>query len=246
VKQILTIGAMATLLAFAGNAAPHTPVVLELFTSEGCSSCPPADQLLANLDRAQPVNGVDLIVLSEHVDYWNRLGWSDPYSAPLFSARQQKYASQLSAEVYTPQVVVDGQFEAVGSNGPKLSKAIGKAAARAKAPLTLTASQADGKIKVHVQWAGAEKLPGHVAVYVALAQNEAATQVQGGENSGRELKHVAVVRQMEEVGTLKEGTAFSKDITLSYSAKWIGGLRVVAFLQEKSSGRIIGAAQHKL
>jgi hypothetical protein len=246
VKQILTIGAMTVLLTFGCKAATKTPVVLELFTSEGCSSCPPADELLANLDRAQPVNGVDLIVLSEHVDYWNRQGWADPYSSPFFSTRQQKYASQLGAEVYTPQVVVDGQFEAVGSNGPKLRKAIGKAAAQVKAPLMLTASQADGKIQVHVQWAGAEKLHGHFSVYVALAQNEAATHVQAGENSGRELKHVAVVRQMEEVGTLKESTAFSKDMALSYSAKWTGGLRVVAFLQETSSGRIIGVVQQKL
>jgi hypothetical protein len=222
-------------------------VILELFTSEGCSSCPPADQLLANLDRSQPLEGLELIVLSEHVDYWNRLGWSDPYSSPLFSARQQKYAAQLKVDdVYTPQVVVDGQWEAVGSNGPKLSKAIGKAASQVKSPLTLTATQADGKVQVHVQWSGMEKLHGRVAVYLALAQNEALSHVQAGENSGRDLKHVAVVRQLEEVGTLTGKTAFSKDATLSSNAKWTGGVRVIAFLQEKSSGRIIGAAQQKL
>jgi hypothetical protein len=247
VKQILTMGAMAVLLTFGCAAATRTPVILELFTSEGCSSCPPADQLLANLDRSQPLEGLELIVLSEHVDYWNRLGWSDPYSSPLFSARQQKYAAQLKVDdVYTPQVVVDGQWEAVGSNGPKLSKAIGKAASQVKSPLTLTATQADGKVQVHVQWSGMEKLHGRVAVYLALAQNEALSHVQAGENSGRDLKHVAVVRQLEEVGTLTEKTAFSKDATLSSNAKWTGGVRVIAFLQEKSSGRIIGAAQQKL
>jgi hypothetical protein len=247
VKQILTIGALGILLALGCTAAARTPVVLELFTSEGCSSCPPADQLLADLDHTQPIKGVDLIVLSEHVDYWNRLGWSDPYSSELFSARQQKYATKLGVDdVYTPQAVVDGQLETVGSRAAKVTQAIGKAAAQVKIPLALTATQASGKIQVHVQWNGAEKLHGHVAVYIALAQNEAQSHVRAGENSGRDLKHVAVVRTLAEVGALTEKTPFSKDTTLTYDAKWTGGVRVIAFLQEKSSGRIIGAAQQKL
>jgi hypothetical protein len=246
VKQIFTMGTMAVLLALGSSAATRTPVVLELFTSEGCSSCPPADRLLADLDHTQRIEGVDLIVLSEHVDYWNRLGWSDPYSSEIFSARQQKYAAKLGVDdVYTPQAVVDGQLETVGSNAAKVNKAIGKAAQQAKVPLILTATQANGKIRVHVQWDGADKLHGQVSVYLALAQNEAQSHVQAGENSGRDLKHVAVVRQIAEVGTLAEKTPFSKDTTLTYNPQW-GGVRVVVFLQEKTSGRIIGAAQQKL
>jgi hypothetical protein len=204
--------------------------------------------LLADLDRTQTIKGVDLIVLSEHVDYWNRLGWSDPYSSELFSARQQKYAMKLGVDdVYTPQAVVDGQLETVGSNAAKVTQAIGKAAAQVKVPLVLTATQANGKIQVHVQWNGAEKLHGHVSVYLALAQNTAQSHVQAGENSGRDLQHVAVVRTLAEVGALTEKTPFSKDTTLSYDAKWAtGGMRVIAFLQEKSSGKIVGAAQQRL
>jgi hypothetical protein len=166
----------------------------------------------------------------------------------LFSTRQQKYAMKLGVDdVYTPQAVVDGQLETVGSRAAKVSQAIGKAAAQVKIPLVLTATQANGKIQVHVQWNGAEKLHGHVAVYVALAQSEAESHVRAGENSGQDLKHVAVVRTLAEVGALTEKTPFSKDMALTYNAKWAaGGLRVIAFLQEKSSGRIVGAAQQRL
>jgi hypothetical protein len=246
-KQIFTMSALLGLIALECSAAARTPVVVELFTSEGCSSCPPADRLLADLDRTQPIGGVDLIVLSEHVDYWNRLGWSDPYSSEIFSARQQNYATKLGVDdVYTPQAIVDGQLETVGSNGSKVSQAIGKAARQVKIPLALTATQANGKIQVHVQWDGAEKLHGGVSVYIAVAQSEAKSHVRAGENSGQDLQHVAVTRQILEVGTLQEKTPFSKEITLARDAKWTGGMRVVAFLQEKSSGRIIGAVQQKL
>lgn len=249
-KRLLLLPA-AVLLASAphfANAANRTALVVELFTSEGCSSCPPADQLLADLDRTQPVEGVDLIVLSEHVDYWNRLGWSDPYSSPVFSARQQQYAKMLrSDDVYTPQVVVDGQFQAVGSNAGKLKQAIAKAARPVKLPLILTATRNDGKIAVRVRWDGEEKFHGDVLVYLALAQNEAQSHVQAGENSGLVLKHVAVVRKLTELGTFAADTPFSKEAILPLNSKWgTSGVRVIAFLQEKISGRIIGAAQQKL
>jgi hypothetical protein len=130
----------------------RTPVVIELFTSEGCSSCPPADALLQKLDQSQLVSGAELIVLSEHVDYWNHIGWTDPYSSHEYTERQGAYANHFGLNtVYTPQMVVDGTFELVGSDERRAVEAVREAAMLKKAPVCVSFGASDDKTAtIHV------------------------------------------------------------------------------------------------
>ena len=134
------------------NANSLTPVVVELFTSEGCSSCPPADLLLQKLDK-QPIPDAQLIVLSEHVDYWNHIGWTDPFSSAAYSERQNTYGNRLRLEsVYTPQMVVDGSDEFVGNDSHEATKAFEKAAARTKIPVRISGATLEGNVvKAHLE-----------------------------------------------------------------------------------------------
>ena len=221
----------------------RTPVVLELFTSEGCSSCPPADRLLQTLNDKQPFAGVELIVLSEHVDYWNRLGWSDPFSSKAFSTRQRQYGEQLGLDsVYTPQLVVDGQYELVGSNAAQAKAAIEKAAQSQKAPLTLSGIARDGnRLNVHASLPGLEGKNENATLYLALAECNVRSEVRNGENAGRSLSHVDVVRSLTPVATIKNESQFSKDLSIALPSG-LGPSKLVAFLQSNQSHRILGAA----
>jgi hypothetical protein len=232
----------------APNAA-RVPVLLELFTSEGCSSCPPADRLLQTLDEKQPFPGVDLVVLSEHVDYWNGDGWTDPFSSKLFSERQQAYADHLGVDtIYTPQIVVDGEREMPGGDATGISKAVEAAIHRPKSALTLSNIVWDGNhIKFHLASTEVPKNEGSVAVYVALAENTAQSHVGGGENGGRSLTHVAVVRALTTIGKVKPGLSVSQDVALPIpSGIGTNNLRVVTFLRANGSRRIVGAASQKI
>lgn len=230
--------------AFAANPATRRPVLLELFTSEGCSSCPPADSLLETFDRTQPVAGADLIVLSEHVDYWNRLGWADPYSSALFTERQQDYVNRFHQDsAYTPQLVVDGLREVVGSDAAQAKAAIAKAATYAKSEIDLSAQRSGEDVKVAMKVAGAAH---GINVYVVLAEDHAESRVTRGENSGRDLSHVAVVKSMSLVGKTDPQGHFVKDVTLGLQKGGGSPWRVVVFLQDSNTKQILGAAQTRI
>ncbi|MBM3759789.1 MAG: DUF1223 domain-containing protein [Acidobacteria bacterium] len=224
----------------AATAQTRSPILLELFTSEGCSSCPPADRLLESLDQ-QPVSGADLIVLGEHVDYWDG-SWKDRFSSPAFTKRQWAYAKYFGLSgVYTPQLVVDGQSEFVGSHGGDAKSAIQKALMSQKHPVTLKA-RSDGntlKASVHVDGLSSKG----ATVFLALAESQAQSNVTRGENAGRHLKHIAVVRSLQAIGDITNN--FEKELELTLP-KNLNGLRVVAFIQDKATGRVLGVAQEKL
>jgi len=225
----------------------RTPVLVELFTSEGCSSCPPADRFLEKLD-GQPVQGAEMIVLSEHVDYWNHIGWKDPYSASFYSQRQSAYANRFGLDsVYTPQMVVDGTSEFVGSNSGLADKAFRKTLSVPKLPVRLSSISADtsNALHAHLETGALDASFGsrEADVYVAVALNRAESQVSAGENAGHRLAHVSVVKSLTKVGALKQGQVLAQDVQLKLEpGSDSRNLRLIAFVQEPGQGRVLGAA----
>jgi hypothetical protein len=218
--------ALCLALAAAPIAAAERPTVVELFTSEGCSSCPPADALLAELARRP-----DILALSFHVDYWDRLGWKDPFSSAAATARQQHYAALGVGSVYTPQIVVDGRWQAVGSDRGEVEQALAAAAgAPAAVPVMLTVNHGQARVTLG---SGGEKAPGSVLLIAFDRQHVDA--VERGENEGRTLTHVDVVRGFSEISR-PDG----EPQTFAAPAPWRAD-RVAAILQT-ADGHILGAA----
>lgn len=225
------------------------PVVVELFTSEGCSSCPPADRLLARLEQAQPVAGAQVIAVEEHVDYWNQLGWTDPFSSPQYRARQNDYALAFhSSDMYTPQMVVNGQVAFVGTDMNRAYREIADAVRSATTFVNLGThpNAKDGSLvdlSVEVDKAKAAKWRDS-SVFLAVTERNLSTFVPRGENSGRTLRHSSVVRSFGVIGRVSpEGANGGQLIsTLRLPAEWKReNLRAVVFVQERSSLRITGA-----
>jgi hypothetical protein len=250
VGLFLALAAMLT-LSRAAETAPSSPILVELFTSEGCSSCPPADALLQHLDSSQEIPGTQLIVLSEHVDYWNHIGWKDPYSSHFFSDRQSSYADRFGlGSVYTPQMVVDGTTEFVGNSGRSAKQAIEKARDLRKVPVRISAvSVANaGALEAHVEAdVLSESSPAKADVYLVVALNHAESQVSGGENQGRRLTHVAVVQSFTKVGSLEQGKNFAQDVRVKLDPKTDHtNLRLIAFVQERGQGKVLGVALERV
>lgn len=218
-------------LSVIGSYAPVA--VLELFTSEGCSSCPSADKLLPQLALLDS----NIIPLSFHVDYWNRLGWTDPFSSSEYSERQRSYARQLNLEsVYTPQLVVNGEHELVGSNRGKAESAI-KSALKEKALVQLTIDNVKmkgGKISFLVHVAGDFKKTDLLA---AIVQKQATMNVRAGENSGAKLTHTNVVRIFSTKSTA-EKNEFELDLPANLTNDdW----QLVIYTQQRNDLKVTGA-----
>jgi hypothetical protein len=246
-------GTMTSTPALESADGVRSPVIVELFTSEGCSSCPPADAVLERLQRTQPVAGAQVIALGEHVDYWNYIGWSDPFSSAAFSARQETYARALGQQdnVYTPQMIVDGQTEFNGSAMNKALDAIAKAARSPKADVRIvipeTKTQEDNqkvRLNVSVKNVPPVNRGDEAEVILALTQDKLSSNVTRGENSGRKLAHAAVVREMRALGRVDPATkTFDSEKTIAIADSWKrDDLRVVVFVQERAHRRVLGAA----
>jgi hypothetical protein len=222
-------------------------VLVELFTSEGCSSCPPADALLGRLGQERRPDGVEVIPLGLHVDYWNFQGWIDRFSSPSYSERQFKYAERFRLQSpYTPQLVFDGVAESGGDDAARAHNLIEKEALRlalADVQVSLAAQDKD-TLQISIKAAAGQDLKGEVML--AYTEDNLASKVGAGENNGRELRHWAVVRELRSLGTL-HNNSFQAEVPLKIKKEWKrNDLRAVIFVQDSRSGAIDGAASLSL
>jgi hypothetical protein len=236
------------------------PILIELFTSEGCSSCPPADALLQRMIESQPAAGAEIIGLAEHVDYWDRQGWKDRFSSAALTNRQQVYGAHFNNDsIYTPQMVVDGRAEFVGSDGEAARRAIQRAAAFPHGKLDIVVD-ATAAAAVQIQRSGSAKraalqisvtatdLPvvsrgDHADLIVAVTENHLQSDVSRGENRGRVLKHAAVVRQLQLAGEVPAGPHATIAAELPIDPAWQEDqLKIVAFVQERRGRAILASA----
>jgi hypothetical protein len=211
--------------------------VLELFTSEGCSSCPPADELMGQIEKEykdQPV-----YILSYHVDYWNRLGWKDRFSSAENSRRQQMYSSLLKSQTYTPQLVINGKTELVGSDRNAIENAIQNVILSSKtAPVSLSAVASQKTI--NISYKTAETDPQN-QLFISLVEKKSSTQVAGGENEGHHLQHWQIVHKQKQI-SLKDHSEGTEDFKLPDNFtkdNW----EVIGFIQNSKTGKMYGASK---
>lgn len=248
------LAALVVAVLLAGTSSHGTspasppPILVELFTSEGCSSCPPADVFLQRMINEQLWPDVQVIGLGHHVDYWDRLGWRDRFSSAVLTERQQRYGDALHLDaVYTPQMVADGRFQFVGSDTKAGRRALDQALAQPHGRVTVSAQAGDTRLAVAVS---ADGLPSprrdRADIVVAITEDGLQSSVRAGENSGRTLTHAAVVRRLITVGEAT-GAQASAHTETSLDREWQRDrIKIVGFVQERSSRRVIGTGQTSL
>jgi hypothetical protein len=240
---------MAVLAKTTEPGVPRKAVVVELFTSEGCSSCPPADELLTHLRQDLAAKNIQVIPLGFHVDYWNSLGWKDRFSSAEYSQRQEQYTQSLRVDgPYTPEMVVDGAVEFVGNDAGHAQRTIREAASQPEVATVKISSAAADQLAVQAKMPGSTN---DAQVVLAITEDNLTTQVGSGENGGRTLHHAAVVRELRQLGRMREGS-FEANVPLKLEKDWKrADLRAVVFVQEGpngkiATGKILGAAQFGL
>lgn len=220
-------------------------MLVELFTSEGCSDCPPADALLRRLDGQQPVPDADVIVLEEHVDYWDQQGWRDPFSSASMTERQNGYAYSFgNGQVYTPMMIVDGRTEFVGSRGDMALHAI-EAAGKASKPAIQLSWSAAGPLEIRIEPLANATRVDSADAFVAVTESGLHSDAKRGENAGRALDHTGVVRELSRAGPIgkNSGTGSSLSSVVHIKPEWKrANLRAVVFVQERHSRRVLAAA----
>lgn len=247
-------GSTQTTATPANPSAERVPVVLELFTSEGCSSCPPADTLLAKLAEQPLVAGANVIALEEHVDYWDHQGWVDPFSSAQWTQRQQDYALRLPDHgVYTPELVVNGRSGFVGSRVAETYRAITGAAGQPHTDILVSILNSDKRNHERVRVEAGKLLGAQQddtsGVWLAVTETGLHSPVSGGENAGLDLHHAPVVRWLHKTGEAAPNAApsFIGESDLKLDSAWKrSNLRIVALVQEKRSRHILGAGVTRL
>lgn len=217
------------------------PVLVELFTSEGCGNCPPADKYLAFLENQQPVAGADVITLGYHVDYFNDRGWKDEYSSADYTRRQNLYAMRLGADsIYTPQMIVDGGSQFVGSDAAKANETITRAANMEKPDVTATVTGKQAEVKI-------TNIGRHsvATAVLATAEDGLISDVKAGNNKGKKLPHISVVRSLKAFGKVPEkATEFTGTVELPADPAWKAeNVRYIVYVQEDQNGKIIAVGR---
>jgi len=220
--------------------ASRVPVLVELFTAEGCAICPPADDVLRGLEQEQPVPGAEVIALEMHVDYWNGTGWRDPYALRQLTNRQNEYLRMFRLEnVYTPQMIIAGQAQVLGSDAALAREEIARAAKTPRSTVNV-AFQSASVATVHV-----DPLPSAAKeseVWMAIAESNIASAVETGDNGGLTLKHTAVVRSLVMLGRVEPGEPTVYSMHLRFNPRWKReDLKYVVFVQDRYSRKIWGA-----
>lgn len=260
-RLLLTAGAGALgLTALAASGVPHSqatsaqtpaagaarlPVLVELFTSEGCSSCPPADVVLGRLVAEQPVAGAEVIALGFHVDYWDHQGWVDRFSSREATQRQNAYTPVWKEEqIYTPQMVVNGASQFVGHDWAAAVQAVRDAAAGPRAAVRLTSQAAvDGRPALQIDVSPLDQIAAKADVFLAITEDNLVSDVKRGENAKKRLPHMAVVRTFDRLGAAERARGLSTQRSLSLDRDWRrDALKAVVIVQDSKTRRILGAA----